>query len=381
MTRRIEFWSSTEYATFLPALVKWLEERGVKARQRFQVSQTDYWAARGRMARLALRARCYGLYPLRVGFRFLWRGRGTPEVGVVCTNTFYAPWVAMVAAGSRGTPVVNWVFDLFPDVLTVAGKLRTGSISERALASIVCSTFHHAAANVFLGEHLLAHAQKRFGHIPRAHIIPIGADAAPFRHHPPRERPTGTPSTVLYCGNLGRMHDVDTVASVIRGGLPAGIRMKFRGNGAGFRALEYSLTAATAGAVSLGGNIQGDDWVEAMQTADVGLVTLRPGAEGLVMPSKTYSAMVAGQALLAVCPESSDLAETVRRHDAGWVVRPGDSAGLRATLAQIADDPEELLRRRENSFNAGQGIYDQVAIAGLWAGLFETVVADRAKSG
>jgi len=379
MKTRVEFWSSTEYTTFLPALVRWLDERDVAARQFFQVSQPDYWAARGRWARLALRVRCYGIYPLRVAFKFMRRGRGRPAVGVVCTNTFYAPWAAMFTAGNSGAPVVNWVFDLFPDVLTVAGKIRAGSMSERVLAGIVRSTFHHAAANVFLGEHLLAHARQRFGHIPRAHIIPVGADAAPFRHHPPRERRAGTPSTVLYCGNLGRMHDVETVAAVIRGGLPAEVRMKFRGNGAGFRALEHSITAASAGAVSLGGNVHGDDWVEAMQAADVGLVTLRPGAEGLVMPSKTYSAMVAGQALLAVCPENSDLADTVRRHDAGWVVRPGDTAGLKAVLAQIADEPAELLRRRENSFNAGQGIYDQVAIAGLWAGLFESVVAERAK--
>ena len=114
-----------------------------------------------------------------------------------------------------------------------------------------------------------------------------------------------------------------------------------------------------------------------MRSAHVGLVTLKPGAEGLVMPSKTYSAMVAGQAILAVCPAQSDLADTVRMHEAGWVVEPGDVAGLRAAIAGIVSDPAELLRRRRNSFNAGQGIYDQVAIAGLWSSLFETVSAER----
>lgn len=378
MKRRVEFWSSTEYTTFLPGLVTWLEERNVTAKQCFQVSQADYWAARERGDRFAMRARCYGLYPLRVGLKFL-RRRNKPAVGVVCTNTFYAPWVALFASGTSGTPVVNWVFDLYPDVLTLAGKIKRGSLTGRVIASLVRSTFHHAAANVFLGEHLLAHARKRFGPIPRAHVIPVGADGTLFRHRLPKPRAADATATILYCGNLGRMHEFDTVAGAIRQGLPAGVRMDFRGNGAGFRALETSLESALGGNVSFGENLSREQWVETMSAAEVGLVTVRPGAEGLVMPSKTYSAMVAGQAILAICPSQSDLADTVRLHDAGWVVEPGDTAALQAALAQIAGEPAEVLRRRVNSFNAGQGIYDQVAIAGVWALLFDEVVDARAK--
>jgi glycosyltransferase involved in cell wall biosynthesis len=377
MTPRVEFWSSTEYTTFLPALVRALEARGVKTRQRYQVTQADYWAARGKMARLWLRARCYALYPIRVGFRFLSR-KGGPRVGIVCTNTFFAPWVAMSFAGRRGSPVVNWVFDLYPDVLTVAGKLRRGSFAERYIAGWVRSAFHHSAANVFLGERLLEHAQERFGPIPRAYVFAVGADGAPFRHDPPTPRATGARATILYCGNLGRMHDVGTLAGAIRRGLPDGVRMEFRGNGAGFRELESAVAGATGAAVSLGGNLQGEAWHSAMRAAEVALVTLKCGAEGLVMPSKTYSAMVAGQALLAVCPARSDLADTVRKHDAGWVVEPGDTAGLLAALSQIAAQPDEVLRLRVNSFNAGHGAYDQDAIGGGWAALFDTIAAARA---
>jgi glycosyltransferase involved in cell wall biosynthesis len=376
MSRRVEFWTSTEYTTFLPGLVAQLEERNYLARQRFQVSQADYWTARGRLARFALRARCYLVYPLRVAFKFMRRDT-SPGAGVVCTNTFYAPWLAIFSSGNSGTPVVHWVFDLFPDVLTIAGKIRRGSFLERRLAGIVRSTFHHAAANVFLGDHLLAHAQKRFGRIPRAHVIPVGADGAPFRHSPPGPTASGETVAILYCGNLGRMHEVETVAAAIREGLPKGARMDFRGNGAGFRALEAAVAGAGGDRVALGGNLSKDGWVEAMRSAHVGLVTLKPGAEGLVMPSKTYSAMVAGQAILAVCPAKSDLADTVRMHEAGWVVESGDVAGLRAAIAEIVSDPAELFRRRKNSFNAGQGIYDQVAIAGLWSSLFESIARER----
>jgi len=39
---------------------------------------------------------------------------------------------------------------------------------------------------------------------------------------------------------------------------------------------------------------------------------MAPGAEQVVMPSKTYSAMMAGQAVLAIAPEESDLVDLIK---------------------------------------------------------------------
>jgi len=111
-----------------------------------------------------------------------------------------------------------------------------------------------------------------------------------------------------------------------------------------------------------------------MRAADVALVTMKPGAEGLVMPSKTYSAMMAGQAILAVCPLESDLADTVRQDDAGWVVAPGDAAGLRAILAAAAADPAQVLAKRLNAFRAARRRYHPRIIAARWAELLRSVI-------
>jgi len=172
---------------------------------------------------------------------------------------------------------------------------------------------------------------------------------------------------VLYCGNFGRMHEVDTVVAALRGGVPLGVRFDFRGNGAGFQ----TLAAATAGLGSggqlrLGGSLPELEWLEAMAAADVALVTMKRGAEGIVMPSKTYSAMAAGQAILAVCPRESDLADLVAAHDCGWVIEPGDVAGLRAVLDSLASLGAEVLAKRRNAWRAARECYDQRVLAGRW---------------
>lgn len=411
-----EFWSSVEYGTFLRGLVRELgggdfaaavagekvqggkEERQAAdsvghvdkletrtsdhrlpstghsslARQRFAVAEADYRQARGAWARLRMRWRCYVGYPLQLRRRI--RREAPVQALVVCTNTFYAPWVAMRAARRSGVPVVHWMFDLFPDVLVLAGKLRSGSWAERRLRHWVRAMFDGAAANVFLGERLLAFAEAKFGPIPRSAVIPVGCDAVPFAGRPPREGKPGEAISVLYCGNFGRMHDVDTIGKALRGGLPKGVAFSFRGNGAGFQSLSAVVRdLGLDSQVRLGGNLPEAEWLEAMSAAEVALVTMKRGAEGIVMPSKTYSAMAAGQAILAVCPRESDLADLVAQHDCGWVVEPGDVEGLRGVLDFIASQPAEVLRRRHNSWQAGQHCYDQRVLAGQWRELLGAV--------
>jgi glycosyltransferase involved in cell wall biosynthesis len=174
------------------------------------------------------------------------------------------------------------------------------------------------------------------------------------------------------------MHDVDTLLGALPEGLPPGLTMEFRGNGVGFVILETALRDTPAAAqIKFGPNLPEAEWVAAMKAADVALVTMRPDAAGLVMPSKTYSALVAGQAVLAVCPADSDLAELIRQHDCGWVVSPGDCAGLAGLLRRLAGSPAEVLACRRRAWQAGHEHYDQRVLAGEWSKLLDTVSSVR----
>ena len=362
--RRVDFHSSVELATFQTGLLRALAAAGWTARHRFQVSQADYWNARSPMERWNARVQAYAVYPARLAAEYLRKRDG---IGVVCTNTFFAPGLAELAGRRVGVPVVHWVFDLFPDALVLAGRVRGGSLAERLLRTWVRATLNAAAANVFLGKRLQEFAEENFGPIPRSHVIPVGCDATPFRDSLPLPRAPGSPVRVLYCGNLGRMHDIDTFLALATAGLPTGIAFEFRGNGASYRALESAVRASTSRTqIGLGGHIPVESWIAAMAGADVALVTMRPGAESVVMPSKTYSAMAAGQAILAICPRRSDLADTVLAHDCGWVVNPGDHAKLRSVLEGIVADPAPLLQKKGNAWKAGQEVYDQQILVKQW---------------
>jgi glycosyltransferase involved in cell wall biosynthesis len=268
------------------------------------------------------------------------------------------------------------VFDLYPDVLLAGGWRGAGGPGEKILRGLMRQTFEAAAANVFLGDNLLRHAEAQFGPIPRARVIAVGADGAPFRDAEPSavlDTCNGARLEVLYCGNLGRMHDIETLAAALPGlsGLPWQVR--FCGNGAGWESLRTRIGHLPE--VSFGPNLAAADWVPAMKSAGVALVTLKESAGGLIMPSKTYSALVAGQAVLAVCPRSSDLANLILKHDAGWVVAPGDAVGFTALVRHILDNPGEVLGKRRRAWRAGHRYYEQRVIALRWQKLIKVVAA------
>jgi hypothetical protein len=68
------------------------------------------------------------------------------------------------------------------------------------------------------------------------------------------------------------------------------------------------------------------------------LVTLRPGCERYVFPSKLYGIAAAGRPILFVGPPDCDVASTVREHDLGQAFARENTAGLAAAVRRLASD-------------------------------------------
>jgi len=352
------------------ALIGHLRELGWDARQCFAVGETAYRAAGSRPARLLLRLRMYGLYPLQLAARLL--SSRSPAVLVVTSNTFYAPFIACVL-GSRRHRVVHLLYDLFPDALVQAGVLRPGSPVHRIMDRLAGAMLARADDNIFLGERLLAHASRRFGEVHAPGVIPVGADDASLPGEPSAAKAKpGEPPELLYCGNFGHLHDEGALAGALellaREGALAPGRLRVRIHASGPRCAALRGRVEGLAGVAFGGFLAGEAWARAMRGADAGLVTMKPGAETVVMPSKAYSALLAGQAIIAVAPAVSDLASLVRRHECGWVIEPGNAPALAGLLRSLPERRDELRRCQENARDAAPG-YSARSVSRRWDAL------------
>ena len=369
----VEVYNSVGGAAFFQRLLAEWEKQGTRVTLYQATSESAYRARRAALGRLALRWRMYPGYAW-ICWRGARRGRNLSPVRVVTTNPFFAP--ALVARATRGQgATINHLYDLYPEALIQAGKIRPDSWLARRCAAVTRFALRTCAATVFLGDRLRAHAEAAYGPARRAMVIPVGADGLPFQGDPPSTLAAGRLPQILYSGQMGRMHDTDTLAAAWTEAGANGVTWSFQASGAGYVRLRKAAGARPD--VTWGGALPEEQWQRAMKQAQVALITIAPGAERVVMPSKTYSALVAGQAILAVCRRASDLADLVHRHDCGWVVEPGDTAGLRQVIGRIAQNPGELAAKRGKAFAAGHQHYDMGSVAETWMELFEALKAPR----
>lgn len=334
------------------------------------ISTAEYRSAKTPWQRLMLRWRMYGTY----AFRIIAACRRTPDaVRIVTTNPFYAPWLAALASNKRGR-VIMLLFDLFPDALEVSASGRK-PLFHRVLAFVTRSAFRRCDGVVFLGDRLRTHAEKRYGQAREGVVIPVGADTSVFDNRPPVPHPSGAPLSILYCGQMGFMHDTATIAEYINQGVPAGVHFHFHASGRAYADLKRECQARLNDPqIDWQGPLPGQNWKAALQEAHVGLVTLTRGAENVSMPSKTYSAMAAGQAILAIAPADSDLAQLVRETDCGWVVEPGDTAALARVVHEAQGNDDLLLRKRRNAYVSAREHYDTLVIGRQWLNLIRKMI-------
>ena len=89
-----------------------------------------------------------------------------------------------------------------------------------------------------------------------------------------------------------------------------------------------------------------------LATGDIGIVALARGGEGISMPSKTYYMMAAGNALLGLSSENSDLAAVIRDHGCGVNVPPDDAQAAAQAILDLYRQPDRLRLYRQQARQA-----------------------------
>jgi hypothetical protein len=347
---------------------------GIDARLHHSVNVNTYWESKTALfARLKLRWDMYASYPLKLRSEVL--SAKPSDIFVAVTNPFFLPALAARSGKRSGARIIQLVYDLYPDALIFGGGWTEGNPLAQFAAKTTRLAVEECAATVYLGERIRRYAEGRYGVAPRTEVIAVGADAAIFHGYEPEIRKTKA-IRCLYSGHMGRLHDWRTLGDALSGGIPDGTIIEIASDGQGTLELKRRLSAISAqnpAQLLIGGTRGNAEWKTAMLAADIALVTMRKGAEKVVMPSKAYSAMAAGQAILAVCPRESDLADLISLHKCGWTVEPGDAAGLLSKLQGLPAIKDEILEKRRNAWRAAQDCYSMEVTGRQWLRLFETL--------
>lgn len=271
-----------------------------------------------------------------------------PDVILALSAPPMVATAAALAARGRELPLVHWVHDVYPDIALATGVLPRRSALGSTLQILSRMTHRHAAMSIAvsskMAEILKAHGQSadrvrvQENWADGTAIQPRPAAATSFRaRHGLKGR-----FVVMYSGNLGLVHDIATpirAAHELSSSCPDVV---FVFVGAGARLAEARALAGEAANIRFLPAQPRGELSDSLAAANLHLVSLAEGMEGLVVPSKLYGVMAAGRPVVYIGPAQSEVAHVVRRHELGWRVDPGDAAGLAAIVADATRRGDDL---------------------------------------
>jgi colanic acid biosynthesis glycosyl transferase WcaI len=250
-------------------------------------------------------------------------------------------------ARRKGCRIINWLQDLYPEVALAAGTpfLRPfvakviKVFRDRSLRAADCSVVIATA----MAERLSALDIKK----ERIRVIHNWVDdraLSPIAEHEnPLRRAWGLEDkfVVGYSGNLGRVHDIDTILLASGELIDCNIVFLCIGGGARFDSLKQKVEKRGLTQLFRFMPYQTEtDLPYSLSVADVHWLSHKPEFEGLLFPSKFYGIAAVGRAIIAITSTQSELAKLVSQHQCGLVIEQGDGKNLALELKRLRDAPE-----------------------------------------
>ncbi|HRU04723.1 MAG TPA: glycosyltransferase family 4 protein [Candidatus Brocadiia bacterium] len=272
-----------------------------------------------------------------------------------CLALTTPPFIALAALRLQRmwkTRVVLWSMDVWPEIAEVVGILRPGSLPSRVLRGVARHIYRRADAIISLGPRMserLVEAGAPAGRVTVVH------NWAPGESVTPQPFPDGV-FTVMYSGNMGPGHDMDTILSAARllRDNPS-VQFLFAAHGKRRAALEAQARQEGLTNIRWTDPCPLSGLSRSLGQAHAHLACLSPEAEGLMVPSKVYGILAAGRPALMAGSTQGDLSILLRQSGGGLSAGHGQARELAGVILRLQADPDQARRMGA----AGRSYYEQ----------------------
>ncbi len=335
----VEVFTSQPGYAFVTAEALAVEQVG---RVRIQRSRTaQLWS--GRIRGKAING---VLYALRAALH-LFRARNRNNVLLVTTAPPFLPLLGYLLFLLFKTPYICILYDLYPDIAIALGVLPKRHWLARLWQNLNQKVWRNAKGIVVLSpamkRQVLASCPLIGDKVSVIHswsdpdwIVPIAKQENWFAW----KHGLVTKFTVLYSGNLGRCHDMDTILEAAR--ILRDEPIQFVCIGAGAKRDDLIESVKQLGLNNFLFLPYQDKHVlpYSLTACDLSLVTVDERTENLVTPSKLYSALASEKPIAAICCQDSYLRELISEADCGNSFENGDSNGLAQFIRLLSRDAQ-----------------------------------------
>ena len=300
---------------------------------------------------------------------------GPQDVVVSLTDPPILGLAALLAARRAGARFVFLCEDIFPEVASLLEDFQNTTVN-RTLDRINRYLLSQADAVVALGERMKRRLVEEKGAAPsRVHVIHNWADCQAITPGPKdnafaRANGLADRFVLMHSGNVGLSQNLDLlVEAAARLQSRDGLVIAVVGDGARRQTLQEQASRRGLANIRFFPYQPKELLHESFAAADAFLVSLKPGLEGYIVPSKLYGILASGRPFVAAVDPSCEAAMIAREHQCGTVAVPGDVDALVAAIAALYDDRAAARAMGENARSAAWR-YDRRAAVQAYHDLF-----------
>lgn len=245
-----------------------------------------------------------------------------------------------------GTEYVCLIYDLYPDAIVELGVITPHHLITKLWHHLNRLIWQRTKKIVVLSEtmkHRIIVKHPQLAH--KISVIHNWADAdwiqplAKQDNWFARQHGIDRQFTVLYSGNMGRCHDLETILGAIKLLRDQPIKFVFIGSGAKYAPLRQAISKFRLNNCIFLPYQDKVDLPYSLTACDLALVSISSGLEGVVAPSKLYGIMAAGVAIAAICEPHSYLRQIIDGAGCGSYFNNGHSQNLADFILALAINP------------------------------------------
>ncbi|ULL20123.1 glycosyltransferase WbuB [Paenibacillus sp. H1-7] len=303
---------------------------------------------------------------------------------LVYSNPPILPLVPCLISKITKTKFIFVAFDVYPDNALILGAIKKGGIIERLMRYINTKVYQHATKIVALGSEMksymintnIAPDCTNIEVIPNWYNDKKIGKTSKIHNKEFKELNERWPFVVLYSGNMGTAQDMDTILQCISN-LKNRNDVFFLFTGHGNKAdyvKQYFLTNNINNA-KVYGFLLGEDYNDVLKIADVCLVSLAVGIEGVGVPSKTYGYLAAGKPVISIMSSETDIAKHLETFSAGGNVKQGDSTGLERLVLNYMENKEHTSAHGVNARMVFEKFYQREICTNMYYNLIKIIIS------
>ncbi|MFK7759588.1 MAG: glycosyltransferase family 4 protein [Phycisphaerales bacterium] len=264
------------------------------------------------------------------------------------TNPPFLGVIGWLVSFFRKHNYVTLLHDAHPQLGIWVGTFKKGSMIDRVWMALNRRKYKRTKEAIVLCSAAKKLVAQTYPIAPEhIHVIPNWADGEDLFPIPKNESEIAIKNdlvedfVLLYSGNMGLYYDFDTVLDAAELLSNEPFKLVLAGGGGKRNAIEKIVEERGLTNVKMMPYQPFELLNQSLNACDASLVTIAEGIEGISFPSKLYTSLAVGKAIVALSEEWSELRQIVEHNHCGIWSALGDAESLASQLREMIRDKQK----------------------------------------